>query len=410
MKQTAFHHNIVYDHLMQPASDTYSFHMGIYRDAHVVFEKCYSNIYLNTDEDPDFAGKIKTREKAYFIQNASTGISYAEDFNNMFLTYRKNGQKDLVVSDYPGGRMFLAGVNREGRFLHNIEQTAMNKTILADDFVLEKGSVIENGIVKMQNRGDSIVSDSVYMSPGTKQVKMSFNGDKYDVSVYCFNLEVINNDNVVFTKSMYISGGGSALTDIAEKTLYIPQDVFDGGYVKLRLQAKDDNCLTFTKLVIDDYTGDIPEDFFPDGARILTAGEAIVIKTDPVLQFMRNIHQTDEFRNNSIAKIGNTTLSYTVTTDKINAVQVMMSTSLAHSNGRLLIYDENETLLCVIDLKEEYLKSHGEKTEWLRINAKREFLTELPAGEHTIKLVFKRNSGEVFAPDFNNIAFYKTLD
>ena len=411
-KQSTLHHNIVYDHLMQPASEEYESHFGVYRDNHSVFEQCYSNIVFNTDEDSDFAGKINSSQKAFFTNTSSdNGPSYIEDYNNIFLGYRNYEQDDLEVDDYPGGRMFLAGVKRENRFLYNIEETASEKTVLAQDFVLENGAGIENGMVKIQNAGESAIINSINCNPGAKRIKLSFTGDKYDFSVYCFEVDIIKDSSVIYTETIHISGGGSDLDDVCEKVFYIPESVNMGNNFKICLKARDNNPIKFQKLIMDNYNGEIPEKKFPSGSKIIMAGTGNVLSSIMELEFKRTVNQTDEFRNNPIAKISNTTLSYNVVTDEINAIQVMMSTSLQYSNGTLSVYaDEDETPLCVIDLKEEYQSRYPDnssETQWKPIDTNREFSKVLSAGEHTFKFVFERTNG-YFTPDFINFALYNT--
>ena len=411
-KQTTLHHNVVYDHIIQPASDEYTSFFGIYRDVHSIYEQCYSNIYLNTDNDSDFAGKIDSIEKAFFI-NTSTkdGPSYTEDFNNIFLGYRNYEQDGLLPADYPGGRMFLAGAKKENRFIHNIEETASEKTVLAEDFTLENGCSAENGTIKIQNAGESAIINNINCNPGAKQIKLSFTGDKYDINVYCFEIGVIKEGNVIYTESAYISGGGSDLDDVCEKVVYIPESIDTGNDFTLRLRAKDKNSIAFHKLVIDNFNGEISEKIFPNGSKIIGAGIGNVLSGGSNLEFKRTVKQTDEFRNNPIAKIGNTTISYNVVTDEINAIQVMMSTDLQNSNGTLSIYaDSDEKPLCTIDLRAEYLNRYGDAAQnlWKRIDTNKEFSKVLPAGEHTFSFVFKKSTMGLFTPDFNNFALYNT--
>lgn len=409
-KQSRLHHNVVYDNVMQRAAEDYTLFAGIYRDAHTVFEQCYSNIYFNTDKDPDFAGKIDS-SNAIYNYNQSTGPAYTENYNNLFLGYKNYEQDGLSVNDYPGGRMFSAGAKRENRFLYNIEETSLEKTVLAEDFVPGNGASVEDGMIKIQNAGDSFVVDDVNSNSGAKHIKLSFTGDKYDFGIYCFDLDVIKDGNIIYTDSAYISGGGSGLDDICESVFYIPEAVNTGNKLQLRLMAKDKNPIKFQKLVIDSYNGEIPEPKFPKGSKIIAAGTG---KCDShsgnvPLEFKRYVNQTDEFRNSSISKICNTTLSYTVETDEINAIQVMMATGSNDSNGTLSVYADNDaTPLCVINLNEEYQKLYPGKTAWLRIDTRAEFDRPVSSGKHIFKLVFSKNTSGSFTPDFYNLALYNT--
>ncbi len=410
-KQSTLHHNIVYDNVMQRAAEDYTLFAGVYRDAHSVFEKCYSNIYFNTDNDPDFAGKIEDMRVAFYTYTTTTGPSLTENYNNIFLGFRAYGQDGFTVGDYPGGKMFSAGAQSKNRFLYNIEETALKKTVLAEDFVLENGAGMENGMIKLPNTGDALVADNINCTSGAKRIKLSFTNDKYDFGIYCFDIDVIKDGRVIYTDSEYISCGGSELDDVCEKVFYIPENVDTGADFSIRIRAKDKNSVQFQKLVIDDYAGEIPAPKFPKGSKIIPAGTAYNFtgNTDQLV-FNRKIDQTEEFRNNAVSKIGNTTLYYDVDTNRVNAVQVMVAVSLNYSYGTLSVYADNDTApLCTVDMENMYKDTYPDDTAWNRLNVRAEFNRELSAGRHIIRIEFKKKkNNQYFTPDFYNFALYNT--
>ena len=281
LMMTQFHHNIIYDHVGQRASEEHDISMLVYRDNHTAMQECYSNIVYNGTDDPE---RI-LEHRMLFKQNMANGGAYTEDYNNKVFMHYPDGIENLQVHHYPSGKPFRAGVEGHyDRMMENYEQKSHSSVIYVKDVKLENGAFIdENGFGRLKEAKSGFTLENVDLSTNQNMLTMYITRDKYNNMANSITYEVIQDGRVVYLNDAAIIGGGRDVDDLIEHNIYIPEYISGKADIKLYTNTKCE--LGFVKfLLADSDEVKLVTDYQPDAyfKRAAMTAEVIDLPTSTV--------------------------------------------------------------------------------------------------------------------------------
>ena len=426
LMMTQFHHNIIYDHVGQRASELEDMSMLVYRDNHTAMQELYSNIVFNSTDDPEREGKIP-KSRMLFRQKMSNGSAYTEDYNNKVFMHYPDGIENFEIEHFPNAKPFRAGVEGQyDRMMDNYEKKSLNKVIYVNDVKLDNGAFIdEDGIGHIKEPKSGFTLENVDLSTHQKKLTLYCTGDRFkkfnlpssgeSFNVDLINLmyEVIQDGKTVYSGDSIMLGGGTEIYDITEYNFYIPENI--KGRADIRIYTNAGSDYGFVKFMLSDSDDVIPEGEYPEGAYSKPAGYTAEVINPPSnttpLRYEININATTALSLYSLCDTWDRTIRYDFTTETdIDTFRMKIGTGRKYSYGTITLYLDSldSEPLGVIDVEKSYNEQFGsDYTGWTTFEKQEiKFKDYVPAGTHSYYLVFEGNGKGQFCVDFHNLAIF----